>query len=254
MPPLEGNYNRYKFTYQGKNLYFQNPYTEDMKTFCTKEVWVNGKRVLGYQDGSAFEVDLSYFNLDDTVEVIVFQHASCKVKVLGGYPRGKNPFAYNFFKADEKESRFEISWKSKKPFTAHVYLERFQYNIYTIIDSLINIKPDTVYTFNPKHLSGINKCRLKTKLSDGQVLYSHVEEFISSRPKIKPVFLGADKRITFNASADYEILNTQGEVIMSGTADEISLQPLEAGIYYLLVDNRIYKMRVSKDKLIRKKG
>lgn len=73
-------------TYQGKNLYIQNPLTEDC--FCTRYVTVNGVTLLDSNDvqKTAFEIDLTSLSLDtgSVVKIEIFHHSDCRPKVL--YP------------------------------------------------------------------------------------------------------------------------------------------------------------------------
>src|SRR6478736_813022 len=51
--------------YQGKNLYVQNPFTGNMKDFCSNDVYVNDVKVMSNIQSSAYEIDLSNLKLND---------------------------------------------------------------------------------------------------------------------------------------------------------------------------------------------
>ncbi|MFN0048293.1 MAG: hypothetical protein ACKVOU_04135, partial [Cytophagales bacterium] len=55
--------------YQGKNLYVQNPFTSNMKDFCTDEVYLNDIKIMDNIKSSAFEIDLSKLTLNDVVNI-----------------------------------------------------------------------------------------------------------------------------------------------------------------------------------------
>ena len=61
---LEGNYH-------GRNLYVQNPFASEGVGFCTFEVKVNGQVTTDEINSSAFEIDLSFFqlNLGSPIEI-----------------------------------------------------------------------------------------------------------------------------------------------------------------------------------------
>ena len=61
---LEGNY-------QGKNLFVQNPYSEAGVGFCIYQVTVNDKVATDEINSSAFEVDLTNFNLKMGDKVVI---------------------------------------------------------------------------------------------------------------------------------------------------------------------------------------
>jgi P pilus assembly chaperone PapD len=74
---LEGNY-------QGKNLFVQNPYSEAGVGFCIYQVTVNDKVATDEINSSAFEVDLTNFNLKmgDKVVIKIMHKDGCTPKVL----------------------------------------------------------------------------------------------------------------------------------------------------------------------------
>jgi hypothetical protein len=76
MMVIEGNY-------QGKNLYIQNPASEDNKGFCTKQVIVNGKQY-AFKRESAFviQLDTMNFKLGTPIKIEIEHADDCKPKVI----------------------------------------------------------------------------------------------------------------------------------------------------------------------------
>ncbi len=76
MMVIEGNY-------QGKNLYVQNPASEDNKGFCTKQVLVNGKQYAFIRE-SAFiiQLDTMNFKLGEPIKIEIEYANDCKPKVI----------------------------------------------------------------------------------------------------------------------------------------------------------------------------
>lgn len=70
-------------SYQGKNLYIQNPASEDNKGFCTKQVIVNGKQY-AFKRESAFviQLDTMNFKLGEAIKIKIEYANDCKPKVL----------------------------------------------------------------------------------------------------------------------------------------------------------------------------
>ena len=68
--------------YHGKNLYVQNPFTGNMKDFCTNEVYVNDRLVMKDIQSSAYEIDLSHLKEQDPVTIKITHKDDCKPKIL----------------------------------------------------------------------------------------------------------------------------------------------------------------------------
>jgi hypothetical protein len=63
-------------SYQGKNLYVQNPEDGDGFGFCATKVTVNGDVMPGGCSSNAFEIDFSLFNIEIGEPVfIVIEHS-----------------------------------------------------------------------------------------------------------------------------------------------------------------------------------
>lgn len=71
-------------SYQGKNLYVQNPEDEDGFGFCATKVTVNGDIMPGGVSRSAFEIDFSLFNINigDPVFIVIEHNDGCTPKIL----------------------------------------------------------------------------------------------------------------------------------------------------------------------------
>ena len=71
-------------TFQGKDLFVQNPMTIDGG--CTEYVEVNGIRVLDSIDvqQTAYQIDLKSLDLDtgDVVKIKIYHRSDCKPKLL----------------------------------------------------------------------------------------------------------------------------------------------------------------------------
>src|SRR6202008_834946 len=71
-------------SYQGKNLYVQNPEDGDGFGFCATKVTVNGDVMRGGCSSSAFEIDFSLFNIEigEPVFIVIEHNDGCKPKIL----------------------------------------------------------------------------------------------------------------------------------------------------------------------------
>src|SRR6218665_1928906 len=71
-------------SYQGKNLYVQNPEDGDGFGFCATKVTVNGDVMPGGCSSNAFEIDFSLFNIEigEPVFIVIEHSEGCKPKIL----------------------------------------------------------------------------------------------------------------------------------------------------------------------------
>src|SRR5210317_2480058 len=71
-------------TYQGKNLYVQNPMDDEGFGYCATKVTVNGDIMPGGTSMGAFEIDFSLFNIEigEPVFIVIEHNEGCKPKIL----------------------------------------------------------------------------------------------------------------------------------------------------------------------------
>jgi hypothetical protein len=71
-------------TYQGENLYVNNPYASSGVGFCVYEVMVNGMTTTDEINSSAFEIDLAVFRftIGDPLEVTIRYKEGCEPAVI----------------------------------------------------------------------------------------------------------------------------------------------------------------------------
>ena len=71
-------------TYQGKNLYVQNPMDDEGFGYCATKVTVNGDIMPGGTNTGAFEIDFSIFNIaiGEPVFIVIEHNDGCKPKIL----------------------------------------------------------------------------------------------------------------------------------------------------------------------------
>ena len=71
-------------TYQGKNLYVQNPMDDEGFGYCATKVTVNGDIMPGGTSTGAFEIDFSLLNIGigEPVFIVIEHNDGCKPKIL----------------------------------------------------------------------------------------------------------------------------------------------------------------------------
>lgn len=230
--------------YQGKNLYVQNPFTGNMKDFCTNDVYVNDKLVMSNVQSSAYEIDLSHLKEQDPVTVKITHKDDCKPKILNPQViKATSSFAFASFQVEKDK----IVWVTKgEKMNGRHFVEHFVNNSWIIVKEVAGKSSAIINTYHEpasSHHSGLNKYRIKYLESDGQVFYSQVVEFVSDLPPVEfyPKRV-TDKIYLTPREADYELLDAYGNVVRKGRGKEINMSDLTTGVYYLNVDNKTHKL------------
>jgi hypothetical protein len=227
--------------YQGKNLYVQNPFTSDMKEFCTQEVYVNNVKVNTNPTSSAFEIDLSHLKINDPVSIKIVHKDDCKPKILNAQViRVKSSFQFVSFNATE--DALEFVTKGEKA-NSKIIIEQFRNNNWLALSDLAakGGADNNNYRLESYHNSGLNKYRLKYHDQTGEVFYSKVVEFNSTLPEAKFYPARVTKNLSFTRKLHFEILDAYGNIVKKGEGTEVDCSELAAGIYYVNFDNKSEK-------------
>jgi hypothetical protein len=230
--------------YQEKNLYVQNPFTGNMKDFCTNDVYVNDKLVMSNIQSSAYEIDLSHLKPGDPVTIKITHKDDCKPKILNPQViKATSSFSFNSFHVEKDK----IIWitKGEKDKGRH-FIEHFVNNSWVIVKEVAAKGSPIINSYSEpvmSHHSGLNKYRIKYLENDGQVFYSQVIEYVSDLPPIEffPKRV-TDKIYLQPREADFEVLDAYGNVVKKGHGKEINMADLGTGVYYLNVDNQTFKL------------
>ncbi|MBO9700097.1 MAG: hypothetical protein J7604_07785 [Sporocytophaga sp.] len=233
-----------KGKYEGTNLYFTNPYSNDsFDTFCTDSVFVNEKTTLDYIHMSAFEVDLSHLAMHDTFQVKVFHKKSCKPRLLN---RNTCPHIKSFWFKSLEIKRDSLFWTCSIIPKGKFQIERFDYNRW-VNHKEVKASDAAKYSSLVKHYSGLNKYRIKFLQENGEVIYSSVVEVFSETPNLKVQTI--NKELLFSHEIDFEILNAYGNRLLKGSSSTVDLSFLSDGIYYLNADNNTYRIKIKEENI-----
>ena len=230
---LEGNYH-------GKNLYVQNPFASEGVGFCTFEVKVNGQVTTDEINSSAFEIDLSFFQLElgSSIEIRISHKDDCKPKVVN--PEVLKPMS-TFEVASlgiSKEGLLEMTTTNETGKLPYV-IEQFRWNKWVEVGEFegkgspeknnYEVQLTTVH-------SGQNRFRVKQKDHRSKPRYSFETKLNSPLPEV--TFQPGDGKkasdaINFSASTLYEIYNAYGNIVAKGVSKRVDVTGLEKGVYYL---------------------
>jgi len=230
---LEGNYH-------GKNLYVQNPFASEGVGFCTFEVKVNGQTTTDEINSSAYEIDLSFFqlNLGSPIEIRISHKDDCKPKVVN--PEVLKPM-----------STFEISSMgiSKKGMLAITTtnetgkltytIEQFRWNKWVEVGDFEGKGSPEKNTYEIQLTTihkGQNRFRVKQTDHRSKPRYSFESKVNSPLPEI--TFQPGDGKkvsdaINFSDATLYEIYNAYGNIVAKGVSKRVDVSGLDKGTYYL---------------------
>lgn len=227
-------------TYQGDNIYIQNPYNSADNTFCITEVLVNDQPFKNI-NSSAFEITLSNFSIGDYVNIKITHKDNSKPRVLNQEVlRSKSTFEIVSIKVDEKQ----IKWTTKGESTHEPFLvEQFRNNKWVQVGKIVGKGPEGYnnYSMEITHHSGENKYRIKQRDLGDKFVYKDPIDYISSRSPLTFYPKRVDKELFFSESTEYEIYDSFGSLIKKGQSKTVDLSGIEPGIYYLNIDNKTEK-------------
>jgi hypothetical protein len=228
--------------YQGKNIYVQNPFSADKKSFCTDEVYINDVKKMDNIKSSAFEVDLSFLAINDPVTIKILYKEECMPKVLNSYVlRPSATFQFNTFNVTPTE----INWTTTGEKSEFVYyIEQLVNNNWLIVKSVSarGEKAGGIYNMPVEHKFKSNKYRIKAQDQDShQIYYSKALDYALGSEPITFYPKSVINKITLSREASYKVLSAKGEILKEGKGTEIPLADLKTGVYYLDFDKKTEK-------------
>lgn len=222
--------------YQGNSLYIKNPYDAATDQFCIESISINKKEIDLDLKLSAIKLNFKNVDLFTPVAVKIRHKEGCK-------PRFINPESILFHSSFKFDSLFItdslLMWRTKGDSREGVYLVEKLADSYWDEVSTVNAKGDfegADYVYFPSYDEGGNKYRIKYSLPNGRFLYSqeleiyHYNEPITFSPK------SVTDKITLSRHSDFEIMDAEGNVILSGSGREIPLRRLKKGDYRIYLE------------------
>lgn len=236
-------------SYQGKNLYIQNPQSDDGFGFCVTKVTVNNNILPGGTGRSAFEIDFSVFNLNigDKVFIEIEHEEGCTPKILNPEVLlPKSTFNVSELSVSKDGT---VKWTTtdedgELPFV----IEQFRWNKWVNsgeVKGAGTAGPNS-YEFKVEPYSGENKVRVIQKDYSGEKRKSPEKVFVSEVVRVKMYPKKVKTDIHFNAndepiSTKYEIYDAYGNIVKKGFAKDVNCKNLRKGAYYINFDNQTEK-------------
>ncbi len=233
-------------SYQGKNLYVQNPEDEDGFGFCASKVTVNGDVMPGGVSRSAFEIDFSLFDIKvgDPVFVVIEHGPGCTPKILN--PEVLLPRSTFEVQEMAVTKDGDLKWtttgeQGKLPFI----IEQYRWNKWVNageVDGEGTAGPNS-YEFQVTPHSGENKVRVVQIDHSGMKKKSPEKTFTSEVPEVEMAPKKVKTEIRFTAKGQpvktkYEIYDAYGNIVKKGFDSSVNCENLRKGAYYINFDNK----------------
>ncbi|WP_010662103.1 hypothetical protein [Marinilabilia salmonicolor] len=228
-------------SYQGDNLYVQNPYAESGVGFCVFEVMVNGQTTTDEINSSSFEVDLSVFRfaIGEPVQVVIKYKEGCEPAVIN--PEVLAPRA-SFKTIDIAIHQDNLIWKTNhESGTLPFIVEQYRWNKWVQVGS-VNGKgvPGThEYSISVRMHSGENRFRVRQTDHNKKRQLSPEVVLEKDKPAVSLASMKVEDSLVFSEPTLYEIYDIQGRIVFKGYDDSVSVQGLDRGEYYLNFDNQM---------------
>ncbi len=226
--------------YQNKNVFVQNFFGNSGVGFCAQEIKVNGRITTDETNSSAFEIDLASLQLKfgDKVLIEITHKEGCMPKVLN--PEDLKPKPSFEMVSMAVADNGLLKWTTKNESGSLPFIiEQFKWNKWVPIGEVNGVgSPDAHdYTFQVSMHSGENKYRVKQTGTGTFPKYSSAVTSLSSKEKPSYVVSKDGKGLQFSSETAYEIYDSYGIVVKKGFGNEIKIENLRRGKFYLCYDN-----------------
>jgi len=222
--------------YQGKTLFVQNPYDPKSRTFCVETIQLNGRDIPFDIKSSAIKLDFNGVDQYAPVHILIVHKDYCQPIII-------NPDAIDFhsvFSISEVEFRDSVFvWKTKGEEADYSYfIEKYDLGIWKEIIRVEaqGVFAGAVYEKYPKLDVGANKLRVRCELNNGAYLFSNEVDFhfypdpVTFRP------FATEKILTFSRTANFEIFDAGGSLVLSGQNNQVDVSELPRGDYVIYFD------------------
>lgn len=232
-------------TYQGKNLYIQNPMDDDGFGYCATKVTVNGDVMPGGTNVGAFEIDFANFNIaiGEPVFIVIQHNDGCKPKILN--PEVLLPRSTFVISTISVTPSGKLTWQTTGEQGKLPYIvEQYRWNKWVTIGEVQGkgILGTNSYEFAVNPHSGENTVRVVQIDHSGTKRTSKEVKFTSTVPVITKSPTKVKDIIYFTTNGQpvetrYEIYDAYGNIVKKGVGSSVNCQNLLSGAYYINFDN-----------------
>jgi hypothetical protein len=224
-------------SYYGKNLYIKN-YVKDPAQFCTISVTVNSKQLGSQINSSAYEVNFETLGIawGEKVAVKIEYKEGCKPVVINPDVLKPVPGGTFIYAKADKNAIIWTTIGETGPFPFQV--QQYKWDRWVTIGEIMGDgKSDTAnYKYEVKHLNGANLYRIyQSDPASGLSIISDELKIRSANPVIS--FDMGKGSIIFSDETQYEIYNSDGEIVEKGEGKEVDTSSLPKGEYHIAYGN-----------------
>jgi hypothetical protein len=236
-------------TYQGKNLYVQNPDDPEGFGFCATKVTVNGDIMPGGTSNSAFEIDFSLFSIaiGEPVFIVIEHNDGCTPKVLNKevlLPKSTFTISSINCAPDGKLKWSTTGEQGKLPYQ----IEQYRWNKWVKVGEVQGkgTSGANAYEFEVDSHSGENTVRVVQIDHSGQKRTSTEVKYKTSIASVEKNPVKVKDIINFTAGGKsietkYEIYDAYGNIVKKGVGSSVPCGNLVKGAYYINFDNKTEK-------------
>lgn len=227
-------------SYQGTDVYVQNPFDQDGIGFSIKAVEINGTQMTQRVFSSAFKIDLSKYNLSigDSVSILFYYNSIEPPKIVN--TEALTPVSNANIQKLWIENDSVLNWCSTDEQQKFDYIiEQYRWNKWIKLGEVkSNGKAqENCYSFIVDLHSGENKFRIARFNKSGKKLVSEKIGGFSDKKKIN-IISPVSYELVFSAMTKFELYNELDELLMQGYLKKPNTTHLPHGIYYINFDNR----------------
>ncbi|MCH8330843.1 MAG: T9SS type A sorting domain-containing protein [Bacteroidetes bacterium] len=229
-------------TYQGENIYVNNPFNAFRSQYSVIGATLNGKDIEGFSS-STFEVDLSEIKLKAYVNIeLTYRKRGFRLpEVLNpGAIRSKSTFELVGQVEVDKEM---IEWDTRGESSQEPYVIERDIGTsmpkWVLVGSLIGKGTPNLneYAFKIDHYPGRNKYRIKQRDGVYRNKYTNIFYYTSDKQPVMVTDNRVSNELELSKQADYIIYDSKGNIVQEGNGQKVDVSSMVNGTYYIKIQN-----------------
>lgn len=227
-------------TYQGENIFVQNPLDKDGIGFAVKYVTINNEKTTEQFFSSAFEINLKKhdFPMEEQVSIKLFYNSDVAPKIINqeALTTTSKISVSNIWIEKDSLLKWCLADTLAKDLT--YVIEQYRWNKWIKLGEVKANADANCYEFYCDLHSGENKFRVVHFYRNGVKITSDV---VITQSDIKPVEIESGEysdSLWFSAATKFEIYSEDGVLLVKGFSDKPKTEHLMSGLYYINLDNK----------------